>query len=83
MRRKDCSHCSGDAMQTEVFHGILIPFRGTALGTACVLFMKNRLNPMFQRALTGFVVPLLLYLLKFFGRSHSHSGGTDPGDVGK
>lgn len=83
MRRKGCSHCSGDAMQTEVFHGILIPFRGTALDTACVLFMKNRLNPMFQRALTGSVVPLLLYLLKFFGRSHSRSGGTDPGDVGK
>ena len=41
-------------MQTEVFQGILIPFLGTTLGSACVLFMKNRLNQMVQRALTGF-----------------------------
>ena len=33
-------------MQTEVFQGILIPFFGTTLGSACVLFMKNRLNQM-------------------------------------
>ena len=56
-------------MQTEVFQGILIPFLGTTLGSACVLFMKNRLNQMVQRALTGFaagfVVPLLPYLLSF------------------
>lgn len=33
-------------MHTEVFQGILIPFLGTTLGSACVLFMKNRLNQM-------------------------------------
>ena len=33
-------------MQTEVFQGILIPFLGTTLGSACMLFMKNRLNQM-------------------------------------
>ena len=28
-------------MQTEVFQGILIPFLGTTLGSACVLFRKT------------------------------------------
>lgn len=47
-------------MQTEVFQGILIPFLGTTLGSACVLFMKNRLNPMVQRALTGFAAGVMV-----------------------
>jgi len=38
-------------MQVLVFQGILIPFLGTALGSACVLFMKKSLNSMLQRAL--------------------------------
>ena len=38
----------------EVLQGILIPFVGTAAGSACVLFMKKELNPKVQRALTGF-----------------------------
>ena len=55
MRRKGCSEgLGGDTIQTEVFQGILIPFLGTTLGSACVLFMKNRLNQMVQRVLTGF-----------------------------
>ena len=41
-------------MQIEVIQGILIPFLGTVLGSACVLFMKNKLNQLIQRALTGF-----------------------------
>lgn len=41
-------------MQIQVFQGILIPFLGTVFGSACVLFMKKSLNPMLQRALTGF-----------------------------
>ena len=32
-------------MQSQVFTSIMMPFFGTALGSACVLFMKNRLNP--------------------------------------
>ena len=52
-------------MQAQVFRGIMIPFLGTAFGSACVLFMKNKLNSLLQRALTaaltilasGFVVP--------------------------
>lgn len=34
--------------------GILIPFAGTALGSACVFFMKKDLSTGVQRALTGF-----------------------------
>ena len=47
-------------MQTESFQGILIPFLGTTLGSACVLFMKNRLNQMVQRALTGFAAGVMV-----------------------
>lgn len=39
-------------MQSSVLQGILIPFLGTTLGSACVLFMKKSLNPMLQGALT-------------------------------
>ncbi|MBQ6441997.1 MAG: ZIP family metal transporter [Lachnospiraceae bacterium] len=34
--------------------GVLIPFAGTALGSACVFFMKKGLGAKVQRALTGF-----------------------------
>lgn len=47
-------------MQIEVFRGILIPFFGTMLGSACVLFMKSRLNPVLQRALTGFAAGVMV-----------------------
>jgi ZIP family zinc transporter len=50
-------------MKTEVFQGILIPFLGTTLGSACVLFMKNRLNQMVQRALTGFAAGAMVYVV--------------------
>ncbi len=41
-------------MSTEILTGLLIPFAGTALGSACVFIMKDNLNIMVQRALTGF-----------------------------
>lgn len=47
-------------MRTDVIGGILIPFLGTTLGAACVLFMKERLNPMLQRALTGFAAGVMV-----------------------
>lgn len=47
-------------MQTKVICGILIPFAGTALGSACVLFLKNKLNPLVQRALTGFAAGVMV-----------------------
>ena len=41
-------------MWLKVFEGIAIPFVGTALGSACVFFMKKQLSRSVQRALTGF-----------------------------
>ena len=41
-------------MDINVFYGILIPFLGTSVGAACVIFMKKNLNAHVQRALTGF-----------------------------
>ena len=41
-------------MWLNVIEGIAIPFIGTALGSACVFFMKKELNRKVQRALTGF-----------------------------
>lgn len=38
----------------EVMLAIWIPFLGTALGSACVLFMKGQLNDKVQKALSGF-----------------------------
>lgn len=47
-------------MQAQVFRGIMIPFLGTAFGSACVLFMKNKLNSLLQRALTGFAAGVMV-----------------------
>lgn len=41
-------------MNTTVLGGIMIPFAGTALGSACVFFMKKKLGGKVQKALTGF-----------------------------
>jgi ZIP family zinc transporter len=41
-------------MRTEILQGILIPFVGTTLGAACVLFLKRTLNELVQRVLVGF-----------------------------
>ena len=47
-------------MNMEVFRGVMIPFMGTALGAACVLFMKGKLNVSVQRALTGFAAGVMV-----------------------
>ncbi len=39
---------------------ILLPFLGTTLGAACVLFMKERLSPPVQRGLTGFAAGVMV-----------------------
>ena len=41
-------------MWLTVLEGILIPFIGTTLGSACVYFMKKEMSRTVQRALTGF-----------------------------
>ena len=47
-------------MTSEVIKGIMIPFLGTALGSACVLFMRKNLGAMVQRALTGFAAGVMV-----------------------
>ena len=47
-------------MQGEVIRGILIPFVGTMSGSACVLFMKKRMDRMLQRILTGFAAGVMV-----------------------
>ncbi len=37
-----------------IFWGLMIPFIGTSLGSACVFVMKKELGEMVRRALTGF-----------------------------
>ncbi len=44
----------------EIFIGILIPFLGTALGAACVFFMKESLGDMVRRALAGFAAGVMV-----------------------
>ena len=44
----------------QTFWGILIPFLGTALGAACVFFMKKALSDAMQRSLTGFAAGVMV-----------------------
>ena len=47
-------------MVIQVAKGLLIPFLGTSLGAACVFFMKDKLNELVQRALTGFAAGVMV-----------------------
>ena len=47
-------------MWTDALCGILIPFAGTTLGSACVFFMKKQLSRKVQRALTGFAAGVMV-----------------------
>ena len=44
----------------EVLFGILIPFIGTTLGSACVFFMKKSLGDLVQRCLAGFAAGVMV-----------------------
>ena len=44
----------------ETFLGITIPFLGTALGAACVFFMKKSLGDLVQRSLVGFAAGVMV-----------------------
>ena len=44
----------------DTFLGLLIPFLGTALGAACVFFMKKELSNKVQRALSGFAAGVMV-----------------------
>ncbi len=41
-------------MNMDIFWGLMLPFAGTTLGSACVFFMKKELDRNLQNALTGF-----------------------------
>lgn len=43
----------------ETVRGILIPFLGTAVGSACVFFMKRELNVQVQKGLQGFAAGVM------------------------
>ena len=47
-------------MNTDLIRGLTIPFLGTALGSACVFLMRDRLNEKIQRALTGFAAGVMV-----------------------
>lgn len=48
------------AKEMNIFIGILIPFAGTTLGAACVLFMKKSLGKSVQRSLAGFAAGVMV-----------------------
>ncbi len=44
----------------ETFFGIMIPFLGTTLGSACVFFMKKSLSDLVRRSLAGFAAGVMV-----------------------
>ena len=47
-------------MSVEIWKGLIIPFIGTTLGSACVFFMRKSLSTSLQRALTGFAAGVMV-----------------------
>ena len=47
-------------MGAAVFWGLITPFAGTALGAACVFFLKKGLGDRVQRGLTGFAAGVMV-----------------------
>ena len=41
-------------MNKSIFIGLIVPFMGTALGSACVFLMKNKMSRQVELSLTGF-----------------------------
>ena len=58
-RHKRILDSGGDITKNEIITGLLLPFLGTALGSACVFFMKKSLGRSVQRALTGFAAGVM------------------------
>ena len=54
-------------MQTSVIYGLLIPFVGTSLGSACVFFLKKGLGDRVQRGLTGFASGVMVLEARLTG----------------
>ena len=47
-------------MTRHVLAELLLPFLGTSLGAGCVFFLKKGMNPLVQRALTGFAAGVMV-----------------------
>lgn len=47
-------------MNSIIVKGLLIPFLGTSLGSACVLFMKKELSANLQKSLSGFAAGVMI-----------------------
>lgn len=47
-------------MTIYLLQGILLPFLGTVLGSACVFFLKDALSDRLQRALSGFAAGVMV-----------------------
>ena len=47
-------------MTLYAFYGIMIPFLGTLLGSACVFFMRKGMGERLQRALSGFAAGVMV-----------------------
>lgn len=47
-------------MNFAIIQGVLIPFIGTCLGSACVFLMKKEMNKTLQRSLTGFAAGVMV-----------------------
>lgn len=43
-----------------IFLGLMIPFIGTTMGAACVLFMRNELKSLVQKSLLGFAAGVMV-----------------------
>ncbi len=44
----------------ETFIGLMLPFLGTTLGSACVFFMKDKINDTIQKMLLGFASGIMV-----------------------
>ena len=47
-------------LRKDILIGLLIPFAGTAAGSACVFFMRKELGRLVQKALTGFAAGVMV-----------------------
>lgn len=47
-------------MTVEMMLGVMIPFVGTAAGSACVFLMKDQLKPLVQKVLLGFAAGVMV-----------------------
>ena len=65
-------------MLMQCLPGILIPFAGTTLGSACVFFMKKTLHEGVQRALTGFAAGVTLADGQTLAPAEVKPAGADP-----